>query len=85
MLAANLHRRGAETVLGEHAGDRATSIERHQGQVAAIFLADFGLGDTETNPGNREKLIGGGSGVVDGHSHGSKSIKAPLGCLGGNQ
>ena len=36
VLAAQLHRRGAEPVGGEHAGDRGAGIERHHGQVAPV-------------------------------------------------
>jgi hypothetical protein len=44
VLTADLHRRGAEAVLGEHAGGTAARGEFDQGQVAAIGLADAGLG-----------------------------------------
>ena len=67
MLAANLDRRGTEAVLRKHAGHRATCIEHHQRQIAPVLLADFGLGHPKTNPGNREKLIGSGGSVIDGH------------------
>jgi hypothetical protein len=53
--------------LRKYAGDRAAGIKRHERQVATAFLADLGLGNTETNPGDREKLIGGGGGVIDWH------------------
>jgi hypothetical protein len=60
MLAAKLDRRGAETILGEHTGHRATGIQRHQRQVAAIFLADFGFSNTEANTRHRKQLIRAG-------------------------
>ena len=85
MVAAELDRCRAEAVEREHAGHRAAGVEFDERQIAAVFLADFGFGDAELNTGDREKLIGGGRGVIDGHSNGSKSIKAPRGCLGGTQ
>ena len=43
------------------------AIERDQRQVAAVLLADAGLGDAETDTGDGKQGFGGGSGVVDGH------------------
>ncbi|MPN26403.1 hypothetical protein SDC9_173827 [bioreactor metagenome] len=77
MLAAELDRRRAEAVLGEHAGDRATGVKGDQRQVAAVLLADLGLGDAEADAGHGVKLIGGRGSVIDGHGKGSNSIKAP--------
>jgi hypothetical protein len=57
----------------------------HQGQVTAIFLADFSFGNTEADAGYRKQLIGSRSGVIDRHSRSSKSIKAPGRCLGRKQ
>ena len=67
MAAADLYRRGAKTVLGEHAGDRAAGVERDQREVAPIGLADSRFGNAEAHAGNGEEGFGGGSGVIDGH------------------
>ena len=67
MLTTDLDRRGTETVLGEHASHGTAGIERDQGQVAAVLLANLGLGDTKADTGHRQELIGGGRSVIDGH------------------
>ena len=51
MLAAHLHRRGAEAVLREHAGHRRAFVEQQHRQVLAVGLADAGLGDADAHAG----------------------------------
>ena len=47
VLAAQLHRRGAEAVAREDAGDAAAFGERHHRQVAAVGLAHAGHGHAD--------------------------------------
>ena len=64
------HRRGAEAVLGEHAGDGGACVEADQQQVAAVGLADAGLGDAEGDAGHGGQAGGGGRAQIDGHGNG---------------
>ena len=47
MLPRHHHRRGAEAVLREHAGDARAGVELHHQQVLARGLADTRLGDAQ--------------------------------------
>ena len=66
-LLAQLHRCCTETVLGEHTGDRTAGVKHEQTQIAPVFLANTGLGNTEANAGDRQKVMGSGRSVVDRH------------------
>ena len=55
VLAADLHRRGAEAVAREHAGHTAALVQRHEQQVLAIGLADAGA---RCRGGPRERRAG---------------------------
>ena len=52
VLAADLHRRGAEAVLREHAADRGALVEQHDRQVLAVGLAHAGFGDADADAGH---------------------------------
>ena len=67
MASAKLDRRGAEAVLGEDAGDRATLIQSQQREITPVQLADAGFGEAEADAGNGEQGFGGGRGEIDGH------------------
>ena len=67
VAAADVHRRGAKAVGSEHAGHSTAAVERQQGQVAPVRLADSRLGDAETNAGNRPEIGGGRGTVINGH------------------
>ena len=42
-------------------------IEHEQAQIAPVFFANTGLGNTEANAGDRQKVMGSGRSVVDRH------------------
>jgi len=67
VAAAHLHRRGAEAVGGEHAGHGRAFGQGDHRQVAAVGLADAGLGNTKTDAGDGEQGFRSGSGVIDRH------------------
>ena len=67
MAAAELDRRGAEAVLRKYAGDATAGIERKQRQIAAVRLADAGLGDAEADAGNGKQSFGSGRLIIDWH------------------
>jgi hypothetical protein len=74
MLAANLHRRGAEAVLREHAGHRAAFGHADHEHVLAIGLADTGFGPAELDAGDGFQVFCLGQGQVHGHGVSSNSL-----------
>ncbi|OIQ68821.1 hypothetical protein GALL_495830 [mine drainage metagenome] len=67
MLAADLHRRGAKPVLGEHAGDAGAGIDLDHGQILAPRLADVRFGDTEPHAVDGMQCSGVGGLQMHGH------------------
>ncbi|EKE17661.1 MAG: hypothetical protein ACD_10C00330G0002 [uncultured bacterium] len=67
MLATKLYRRGTKSILGEYASHRTTGIERHQGQITAIFLTNFSFSNPEANTCHGKNLIGRRRNVINGH------------------
>jgi len=72
LLAAHLHRRCAEAVLGEDAGHGAALVEREQHQVAPVGLADAGHRGADAQAGDGVELVGSSRQVVHGHGVGSR-------------
>jgi hypothetical protein len=83
MLAADLHRRGAEAVLREHAGHAGAFVQQQHGQVLAVGLAHAGLGHAQSHAGDREELRGIGAvrltGMVSGKEE--KSVQGAVAVL----
>jgi hypothetical protein len=67
VLAAQLHRRRAEAVAGEHTGRDAALGQTHDQQVAPVRLANPGHRDAEFNTGHRIQFGGVGGEEIDGH------------------
>src|SRR6185369_2084924 len=80
-LAADLHRRGAEAVEREHAGHAGALVERDDGEVATVCLADAGHGDAQAHARHRMERGGIGGGKVHGHG-GLQLVKDPPKALG---
>lgn len=57
MLLADLHRGGAEAVLGEYAGDGIAFVQADDQHVVALGFLDAGGGDAQRQAGNGEKSI----------------------------
>jgi hypothetical protein len=74
VLAADLHRRGAEAVLGEHAADRRAFVEQHDGQVLAVGLAHARFGHADAHAGHREQ----GGGIRGGQVHGHEGFSSEV-------
>ncbi|MNT52131.1 hypothetical protein D3C72_1891400 [compost metagenome] len=67
VLAADLHRRGAEAVLREHAGHGAALGHADHEHILAIGLADARLGPTQLHAGNGFQILCLGQRQVHGH------------------
>ncbi|MOA20877.1 hypothetical protein D3C78_1413440 [compost metagenome] len=64
---ADLHRRGAEAVAGEHTRHAGAFGQAKHGQVTSVGFADAGLGDADFNAGNRKNFGLGGDLQINGH------------------
>ena len=58
MLAADLHGRRTETVLGKDTRHTRTFIEQEHSEVFAMGFADTGFGNTDTDTSNRMEIGG---------------------------
>ncbi len=67
VLAAHLHRCGAEAVQRENAGHHAAFVERQQHEVTAMGLAHTSHRHPDANSGHRQQGLGVRSGQIDGH------------------
>jgi hypothetical protein len=67
VFTADLHRRGAKAVPGEHAGDAGTLVEQHHRKVPSPRLSNARHGRSETEPGYGVEGGGGGGQEVDWH------------------
>ena len=75
-LTADLNRRGAKAVAGEHAADAGARIQQHHRQVLAARLAHAGLGDADAHAGHGLQV--GSHGGAQVHGHGASLLKVVL-------
>ncbi len=75
---ADLDRRGAEAVQGEHAGDGGAVGDAHHQQVLAVGLLDAGLGKADLDAGDRFQVGGDRQGGIHGHGGLIGKISNPI-------
>jgi len=56
VLAAHLHRGGAEAVLSEHTGHAGAFVKQHHADVLAVGLAHAGFSDAPAHTGHGMQL-----------------------------
>ena len=78
MAAAQLHRRGAEAVAREDAGDGRAGCDLDHREIAPVRLAHPGHGDAQAHADHRVQVLRVRGLQIDGHGSGSVRGKAEI-------